>query len=159
MRIDFNKLGSVKSVYQHVEWSNITLSSEVESRMKALIRLGLKHNDRIIIAHGGTLEFFADLFAVWQLGGCACCINEDSTTSELIRLTNFVNASIILLGKDNAKHDLSSLEVGAVCLETESISENIDFQKYTDFPTLDLDALILFTSGTTSALYGVTYKE
>ncbi|SVB27377.1 uncharacterized protein METZ01_LOCUS180231, partial [marine metagenome] len=157
MRIDFNKLGSIKSIYQNVEWSNITLSSEVESRMKALIQLGLKPNDRIIIAHGGTLEFFADLFAVWQLGGCACCINEDSTTSELIRLTSFVNATIILLGKDKAKHDLSSLEVDAVCLETESISENIDFQKYIDFPSLDLDALILFTSGTTGTPKGVTH--
>ena len=50
MRIDFNKLGSIKSIYQNVEWSNITLSSEVESRMKALIQLGLTPNDKIIIA-------------------------------------------------------------------------------------------------------------
>ncbi len=157
MRIDFNKLGSIKSISQNVEWSNITLSSEVESRMKALIQLGLKPNDRIIIAHGGTLEFFADLFAVWQLGGCACCINEDSTTSELIRLTSFVNATMILLGKDNVEHDLSSLEVDVVCLETECIYEDIDFQKYIDLPSLDLDALILFTSGTTGTPKGVTH--
>jgi len=157
MRIDFNKLGSIKSIYQNAEWSNITLSSEVVSRMKALIQLGLEPNDRIIIAHGGRLEFFADLFAVWQLGGCACCINEDSTTSELIRIASFVNARMILLGKDYAKHDLSSLEVDVVCLENESISENIDFQKYLDLPSLDLDALILFTSGTTGTPKGVTH--
>ena len=118
MRIDFNKLGSIKSISQNLEWSNATLASEIESRIKALIELGLKPNDRIIIAHGGTLEFFADLFAVWQLGGCACCINEDSTTSELKRLTSFVNATLILLDKDNTKHNLSSFKVNAVCLET-----------------------------------------
>ena len=157
MRIDFNKLGSIKSISQNLEWSNATLASEIESRIKALIELGLKPNDRIIIAHGGTLEFFADLFAVWQLGGCACCINEDSTTSELKRLTSFVNATMILLDKDNTKHNLSSFKVNAVCLETHRISENIDFPKYIDLPSMDLDALILFTSGTTGTPKGVTH--
>src|SRR5206468_3410567 len=44
---------------------------------------GLIRSDRVFLHHGNTLEFFVDLLAIWELGGCAVPVDARLTPFEV----------------------------------------------------------------------------
>ena len=66
--------GSISEVGQGEVWDSNRLESEVRKRVSLLRKLGISHDSRVLCCHGGTPAFFADLLAIWRLGGCAVCL-------------------------------------------------------------------------------------
>jgi acyl-CoA synthetase (AMP-forming)/AMP-acid ligase II len=60
----------------------------VGTRSACYERRGLRPGDRVFLHSGNRLEFFAELLAVWRLGGCAVPVDGRLTRVELERLVD-----------------------------------------------------------------------
>jgi len=152
--LSFVKPGSLFDIWTDREWSSEQLLTEVQHRRVALLKLGLRVGDRVLIAHGGSPEFFADLLAVWEIGACAVCTDPGLPTIQTQSLVEYSEAKVVLAG---IEFD-SSLSVDVPILDLSRESETIKVRKKSESqkkPTAVDEALILFTSGTTGAPKGV----
>lgn len=116
-------------------WTAETLLRRVSGRAAGLAQDGVRKGSRVMIAHGGTAEFVADMFAVWRLGGVAVCLNHNLTAPEVETLSAFVRPAAVLYGD-------------------EAIDDADEATAAPDVQPGD-PALVLFTSGTTGEPKGV----
>ena len=138
--------GSISEVGQGDVWGSERLESEVRKRVSLLRRLGIGPNSRVLCCHGGTPAFFADLFAIWRLGGCAVCLAPNLTAAEFSNIVDFLSPSLVLA--DESFSVGASLGTPIVCAKNE-VERYSDTEQFSPVGELDLPALILLTSGTT----------
>lgn len=122
-----------------------------------LRRFKIRTGSRVLICHGNTPDFFADLLAVWHLGACAVCLGAGALSSEIENVVKFVSPSLILV--DDNFSGGHGLRVPTLCSSIESPPEPLPgIRNLVIGSKPDRPALMLFTSGTTSTPKGVVHS-
>lgn len=136
------------------------IHSLLETRAQALWEHGIQTGSRVLIAHGNSIHFYIDLFACWRLGACAVPIDPTTSAGELERVGKFIETPL-LLHRENDAARFDALSFAA--FHTEKLPKAVG--KTSEFKTellrqnfdLDSEAVILFTSGSTSEPKGVVH--
>src|SRR5216683_3123976 len=141
--------GSIEDNGLALRWELPTLVDEVARRATILSQTGIGRGSKVAINHSGSARFFADLFAVWTVGGTAACLDSTLTDTEREIVIGFTEPAAVLVdgSAPSGDHSVPILEL-ASCRPSRVETVFGD-------PNPDDPALVLFTSGTTGAPKGV----
>ncbi|HEY7434768.1 MAG TPA: class I adenylate-forming enzyme family protein [Methylomirabilota bacterium] len=130
------------------------MTREVSARAARYRRAGLRAGDRVFLHFGNRLEFFAELLAVWRSGGVAVPVDGSLTRVEVERLADTVVPRFSIV--DDAA-TARALPPGVAALDATESLPAADLPEDRARPSLD--ALVLFTSGSSGVPKGVVHTH
>jgi len=110
--------------------------------------LGLKPGDALAVIAGNQLEVILLIMALWEIGAVAVPISPRFPVEQTVRSLKLINCSRLVVAQPDVFDSIETHRLNDIAVD-ESGERSMKDQSFRDF-SLDQNATILFTSGTTT---------